>query len=554
MIWLSVLLEFEQLANTSDRCERWCSFRSSNWMLAYLCSPEEKADFISDLLQHFLADVEIDFYDMTAQQSGWSFVKIVQFDVKYITRDINNAVTRFGNGQKPLIFHPALTIMFRGSVVDSSSYLAMRQDKESLCVPASCLLILYKRLSFQYMKNIVKAQFVTEIDFFYYKELLKNRIRGICVDDLSKFETLNQSISPELLSRFPALALFRGFAVNIFIVRKCGQEFRLFPLSLSRNARDSSFLQLDLLAVSKDILFNPEKQSWSSQHVLAILDLAHFVAKFKNVRYTRYKYVCRSCLELFTSNLAKRSHSETCDHRARNHIGRRKSKNVLIHRTFRLNKFSGKIERQGLFFSRNSYFKLLRPLSIAFLDFESYNRPVELTGQSVIGRAPAQAISKQYPMSWALVHYPLYDQIPLPTSLESVRIKFLNTASETDTKDFFISLLLQLRKDIVLQSQYLSQTLSYDAPPPAYNLRTEEQKDLFLKTKFCFLCGIRFGSLKPGKNGKMFKVNKNFDHNHFSNRAKGTFGLQNSQELRAILCSGTKVFYWKREIKHIETS
>ena len=69
-IFLAALIEYEQIANPSDKCQRWSAFRNRSWCLSWLLSPDEKEEFLNTMIQEFLSATYQDITEMTSQESG----------------------------------------------------------------------------------------------------------------------------------------------------------------------------------------------------------------------------------------------------------------------------------------------------------------------------------------------------------------------------------------------------------------------------------------------------------------------------------------------------
>ena len=140
---------------------------------------------------------------------------------------------------------------------------------------------------------------------------------------------------------------------------------------------------------------------------------------------------------------AKLAHFKTCTNKKRGVCGKRRVRNQLIHRPYRLNRFTQKQEENGLSFDRGKCARLLKPLSFSCLDFEQLNRKVDKdkADDTDFERTPSQALKVQTPLSYSIQHRSLYPEIQLPESLASPRVKFINEDEEHPERSFFLSLL-----------------------------------------------------------------------------------------------------------------
>ena len=159
------------------------------------------------------------------------------------------------------------------------------------------------------------------------------------------------------------------------------------------------------------------------------------------------------------------------------------------------NRFTGKIEKNGLFFKRGANFKLLKPLSLGYIDFESCHELLPEDRSSMDQKDhPRTAVAIQTPLSFSLSYASTYKEIPLPPPLQQVRMKFLDKRNGSTVKDFFLNLLLTLRKDLLEHHKHMQGVLSRNSAPPTPAYRPGWIKNIFLKSQFCSLCGKTFFS------------------------------------------------------------
>ena len=267
-------------------------------------------------------------------------------------------------------FHPLVQSLFHRLVIDPQFFLRCGFSRENLCIPASVLLCLHARLGGSPIRKLNIAKMEAELKALNFRSLLKMGVIGLSLNQIGEFESLNSNPIPSsLLKIFPALSMFNGIAVNAYIARRNESEFRLFPFSLSKHSRDSAYFQADILVESPDIRPADSQVRTPSQnsHCLAISNLVSLVTKFskKASNSSKYRLICRTCLKVFSDMKLKLVHEQSgCAEKKRGCLGRRKSKNQLIHRPYIKNQFTGKIERNGLRFRRGHSYKLLRPLSL----------------------------------------------------------------------------------------------------------------------------------------------------------------------------------------------
>ena len=542
-IFLAVLIEYEQIKDPTDLCQRWSSFRNRSWLLSWMLSDEEREECLNSILDEFIDSVYGDLEDMTQQGSGWSFKRIVHFDCRHIMSEPDNLIRygyRFG---RRIPFHPLLDKPFRRIVYDPDRYLQTGFDRANLCVPTCILIAIHIKLGYP-LRQLRMDTIERELRAVNFQSLLRPGQVGLAASDFSDLERLNSCpINPLLVALFPALSFFDGIAINKYVIRRYGECFRIFPMSLSTFSRCSRRFQVDLLVDSPDIRAphtNPSRPP-GLDHCLVITNLITLTAKFRGIgtNLYRYKHICRTCLKVFYHFIGPNSvsqHYQLCSGQVRGRLGRRKSKNVLIHEPYRPNKFTGITEENGLSFRRGMLYKLLKPLSIGFLDFEAYN--VDITdrpgAENVFAKAPNSAKTTQIPMAYAFTHACLYEHIEIPSYLRDVRVQFYDETTDAGIGDFYIGLLLALRKDLYLTSRFMQEVLSRDSPPPSSHQRSASLRDYIDKCQYCGLCGARFGlKRRSAVSGRFYITRAAFDHCHYSHF------LTDGNRLRSVLCQAS---------------
>ena len=546
-IFLAVLVEYEQIKDPSDICQRWSSFRNRSWLLSWLLSDEEREECLNSIIDEFIDSVYGDLEDMTQQGSGWSFKRIVHFDCRHIMSDPDNLIRygyRFGCR---IPFHPLLDKLFCRNVFDPDRYLRTGFDRANLCVPTSILIAMHIKLKYPITALRLRVDTIEdELRAVNFRSLLRPGQVGLAASSFSELEKLNSCpINPLLVALFPALSFFEGIAINKYVIRRRGECFRIFPVSLSTFSRCPRRFQVDLLVDSPDIRApqaNPSRPP-GLDHCLVITNLIRLIAKFTPVavNWNRYKHVCRTCLKIFpqlSGSTSLYQHYQLCSAQVRGSLGRRKSRNVLIHEPYKRNIFTGLTERNGLTFRRGELYKLLKPLSIGFLDFEAYNINISERPEadSVFAKAPNSAVTTQVPMAYALTHACLYEHIELPSYLRDVRVQFYDEAAGANIGDFYIGLLLALRRDLYRTSQFMRDVLSKDSPPPPSYRRSTSLRDYINSCRYCGLCGARFGSKRRSTvSGRFYITRPAFDHCHYSHF------LTDGNRLRSVLCQASRV-------------
>lgn len=426
--------------------------------------------------------------------------------------------------QNSEIYHPNLRKLFFRNVFDPGFYLRTGFDTENLCIPACVLISLHKRLG-QGLSKLGIGKFCEHLKCLVFEDLLTTHRVGLSLEQMNIFEGNHIPIPTSLLKIFPTLSFFSGLSINFFRIRRNGQNFSIFPFALSPHARDHSFFQIDLLIETDDIFLEnkcPLTTGNSTLHCLAITRLCTLLWKFPT-KPGRYIHICRTCFQMFRNRELIKKHELACEHRKRGvKAYRRKSNNILLHQPFKLNKFTGKTMINGLTFERAKLYTLLKPLSLAFLDFESYNTPVSDStsfnpNSCVYEGVPNTAVFSQCPMSFCYLLQCLYqEQHPLPDYLRDIRLGYCKEQTAGAIKDFFLGLLLDIRKDLENQGRFLAEVVSSDPGVPTTQTLSTKDRINFFSAKFCQICGKRFGShyIHP-KTKKKIYIQKCKDHDHF---------------------------------------
>ena len=531
-------MRFQKISDPTDFMDFWSAFRNESWFLSWIHSSEQREQFIRHIMSKWSDEVYNDVANMCSQESGWSFHSIICVDIR-IAQDTPTNRLRFAGSPKKRPFHPLLQGLFNRLVLDPSLYLREGHNKNNYCVPACILLALHNRLGppLRTLRNLAKIE--AELDLLNFTTLLEVAKPGIAISQLSAFEKLLSPISPALLRIFPALVVYRGISLNLYTVRRANNDFRLFPTSLSENSRNNEYFQVDMVVDNDDIReAKDERASHTPKgvlHCLLITRLPRLINKFSNhcLNVSKYTEICRVCMTTFKSTTAKLDHFKICANKKRGVCGRRRCRNQLVHRPYRLNKFTNKEERNGLTWQRSKCARLLKPLSFSCLDFEQLSRKiVKSRGDPTdFERTPSNAVAVQTPLSYSIQHRGLYPEIPLPANLSSPRVRFINEDDPHPEKSFFLSLLYTIREDLLFHSRFIRDLLSHDQPPPPMSQRTPEQIAYMLSVTHCQICNVRFGSKKVSPKTKAFYVVKRcLDHFHF---------LQDSSRIRAVTCQVT---------------
>ena len=474
---------------------------------------------------------------LNLHDSGWRFRMFQLFDVRFVEATPTNMLRYGAVSTKKLQYNPLLKPLFHRQLFDPKQYLRPGFSQNNLCVLAGMLISCHSRLG-PPLGKLTKAEMEKELDHINTTGLLPLDQRGISVTHFQKLERLNSPIPKGLIEKFSSLSYFKGFAINLFRVRKSGNIFRIFPTSLSVHNRDNSYFQCDLLEVSSDLLAQSQPDENDPSHVLSIPHLNKLITKFTSAKsnWSKYLHLCRSCTGVFSTMPALKKHYLTCpiDGRRSSTLPRKKSLNMYLHRPYILNRFSGKVEVNSLKWkSKNSIFTV-RPLVLGFADYESFGQNVSKEKPSLFEKRPSKASKIQTSMSWAYCFRSLYEDVPLPKCLQLPRIKFCSYTNDSTEPSLYIAFLLSLRADLERIDQFLQDTLKKDPGAPAMKLRNP-QVVAYIKSKpNCDICGRFFGQKYFSAISKThYRLQRCYDHCHYTNSFPSTSATAN---LRAVTC------------------
>ena len=199
-----------------------------------------------------------------------------------------------------------------------------------------------------------------------------------------------------------------------------------------------------------------------------------------------------------------KNHFDICGNRDRLTIGRRRTKNILIHEPKRLNKFTGKMEDNGTTFTRMNNKLCIQDLSIAVLDYEAAQVPLNHQDKSgctarstdgITGKTPRNATSQLPVISVSYAWASNYgDTHPLPDDLRAARFLRVDDKDPQGVREFYIALLLKIREDMVRHYNWLQSVLEQDPGIPPISQRSLELVNYFDKITECQLCGKKFNS------------------------------------------------------------
>ena len=446
-------------------------------------------------------------------------------DIRHVKRDPLNEV-RLGVGRSHLAsFNNTFKRLFSRLVFDPAQFLPQGFPRDNLCVLGNLVLCLHLKTGGR-LKDLSMEKTMSAIQGFQYAHLITPGEQGI---SLKKIITLEKELCPmpkKIIDIWPAAKVFPGgIAINIYSLRKDNQtgDMRLFPIAISKSSRQlRTHLMLDMVMDSP--LFRPDnyKVTTPNNHVLLIKHLPLLLHRFTKKHINRNlfgdTFCCRSCFFVTKGFQTITNHWQTCDHRPKLIHGRRQTLNRLKHVTHTLNKFTNKVERRGLSWSRGSSFMQLRPSVFYYLDFECSNEKIDeldetgtslRAGLSSNTSAPPKNSEGYLPiLSFSYVVTSLYDDIPLPPSLTAPRFQRINIPGNPDPeaaeKEFYISLLLSLRKDLLLTHLHIESILQNAPPPPPPHKRPAEFQAYYNSIKNCNLCGKRFGSKQWSEKVRIF--------------------------------------------------
>ena len=414
-------------------------------------------------------------------------------DVRRVIRTEENEL-RFGASFKQSWnFHPMIKRLIHRSAFDPAHFYRNKRDQESMCVIISILMTMYSRLG-RGWKTVTKDQFWSDMNGIKFTEIDRQGKKGFSFTQLDAIEKQNSPLSPQLIKIFGSLVYFSGLSLNVFKILKEGNKFRLFPVSLSKNHRNSNFFQIDLIQITNSMLNKPQQTESVTQHCLVVPRLSRMLTKFtdKRINWVRCDFVCRSCAAIFTCKSKCERHYLVCQPDSRKAVlSRKRSRNVFIHRPMKFNNFSQRYEINGLKWLRSNSYKLLRPLAAIFIDFESYHVPFDRGGQSIHMNIPTGSLHEQVPMSYSYIVRNLYKDIPMPECLSEPRVKVCQQNEDSNTDSLLVSLFLSLRKDLVRLHEFLGTVLSYDSPPLPSSRRDPRISSYIQSQKYCQFCGTR---------------------------------------------------------------
>lgn len=387
--------------------------------------------------------------------------------------------------RQKILLRPEVKTFFNKLVYDPADYLINGFSQNNHCVPGSILLCLYAKLKTGRLRYCTRQRFAEEMHTINTKDLFCFGKQGLLLSDLPKLESLNTPIPNALRLLFPQLAYFSGFALNVFQIKSTDGHFGIFPISLSPHVRNHDRFQIDLLQLTPALI--PNEDTLPNNHVLVIPFMNTLVARCSTKLSNKSKYhsLCRSCITLHRNPQILIQHEETCPKDARRGCSqpRKRSRNVLIHRPTILNKYTNKIETNGLYWKRSDNSKLIKPLAEIYSDLEAFSAPPPLSSDDMFEKVPSRAVLKQDIMSYCYTFKCIYPEIELPAALKAPRLCF--TSHNDSGKELFISYFLNLRNDLVRLASWIRDLLSNDRPPPPPNQRSTQMRMYFNNVTHC---------------------------------------------------------------------
>ena len=424
-------------------------------------------------------------------------MKKKQHFFRFVIRNPENEI-RFGGTpsweKKKIKFKPELHSLLSRSVFDSNYFARSHFDSQNLC-PVICLLMnCFYKLGNGF-KNVTKKEFWGLMNCLEYKSLLTFGKAGLNFTDLNRLESVNSPIPKVLLNKFPLLKFYCGFALNVYRLEYKDKSLKLFPVSLSKFSRSSDRFQVDMLQVSPQIAIGVRDLK-NLRHLLLVPNLSRLVTKFRlqRLNWSRYRYVCRTCCFVTTTNTLLLRHYLNCDANFRKPcLGRKATRNRYLHRPFRVCKFSQKIVRNGLSWRRANGYRLLKGFVDIFADFEATHSPVQVVN-SAYSKSPKNATEEQVLMSYSYTVKSHYSEINLPEDLALPRYQFCDQSEKDSSKQLLMKFFYDLRNDMISLDNYFRGIVNPNTTSlPPKSRRNPELIKYILSRKFCEICGIKFG-------------------------------------------------------------
>ena len=483
--------------------------RNSRYFLPHMYTRAEKAAWVKSLFSMFLETVVADSEEMTLFESGWVWLRAKFCDCRHIRRPIGNQLHLGGHSLGTSVFNKKYKALFKNVIHDPSRFLRKGWAKMNMCVLAALILNIRIKTG-EGTKNLTQACMAAEIELINYSGIITAAATGIPAKKLPLLEKRLTPIPSNIIQRFRYLEVFRGVCINLYEIRSvAGGEHRLFPVSLGseyRAVRD--VFQLDLVLDHEDYREAGQftQTDMPNNHVLLVSSMQQLLHRFHpTLHLNRYRVntvFCRACFWHTNNYCQLLKHFDICSPMSRTSIGRRSCKNVLAHVTHSRNTFTGKLTRNGLTFRRADLKMLIKPLSLAVMDYESVQRSttdIDSLGSTVRsadgmgGATPSNAVSTLPVISVAWAYKSNYVAHELPPTLKQPRFLRVRDDQIDGEKHFYISMLLKLRMDLLFMYLWMNDILARDPGPPPYNERPTHLKNAYANIPRCQLCGKKWG-------------------------------------------------------------
>ena len=429
-------------------------------------------------------------------------------DVRHIRRQPVNELSlgRVGFRQNLPKFNPKFKRLFAGVVFDPSRYLKVGFPVKNLCLIANIILHINLKMG-NGLKNITSAQMEADMNMISWGDIITPDANGIPLRKLKDLEEKLNPIPPALIRKYPGLQFLNGICVNVFQLRTTGNHARLFGVSLGgRYQRIRDVLQVDVL-IDEQKFRDKTSSPVMPNHCLLIANISLFLQKNQqniSTNRSRNNLLCRGCMKYSHSYNLMKNHFEICGSHNRLAIGRRRTKNILIHEPKRLNKFTGKMEDHGTSFTKANNKLCIQDLSIAVLDYEAAQVPLNIQDQSGCTARSVDGITAKTPLNattllpvisvsfaWASNYA---DTHPLPQDLQAPRFLRVDDKDPQGERNFYVGMLLKIREDLVRHHRWLQSILAQDLGVPPIGQRPLELLNYFESITECQLCGRTFGS------------------------------------------------------------
>ena len=397
--------------------------------------------------------------------------------------------------------------IFAGVVLDPAKFLKVGFPVKNLCVIASIILSINLKMG-QRLSDMTASQLEKDMNLINWGDIITPDATGIPMRKLSQLEEMLNPIPPALAERYPGLKFMNGICVNLFQLRTTGKHARLFSVSLGkRYKRIRDVLQVDIL-IDEQQFREKNSRKIEPNHCLLITNITLLLHKNQQKKIStnrsRINLLCRGCFKMSMSFTAMKNHFEICGNQSRLSIGHRRTKNILLHETKRLNKFTNKMEDHGTTFTRMDNRLCIQDLSIAVLDYEAAQIPLNHQDQNgctarsfdgISAKTPRNAITSLpvISVSWAFASN-YAESHPLPEDLRRPRFLRVDDKDPQGIKNFYIAMLLKIREDLLKHWNWLQSVLEQDQGVPPINQRPLELLNYFEKITECQLCGKKFNS------------------------------------------------------------